>query len=68
MFRTIGLCAGIVIAFTACFLLVRDFVSDKELFPMLSALSVVLILSISQVLPRHRQINILPPPIEPPGR
>jgi hypothetical protein len=55
MFRKSVLCAGVVVGFTLCFLAVREFVAEEDAFPMLFTLSIVLITSVCEVLPRHRQ-------------
>jgi hypothetical protein len=55
MFRTLLSCTAIVVGFVLCFFTVREFVMDKDMLPMLWVLSAVLVLSVGEVLPRHRQ-------------
>jgi hypothetical protein len=55
MFDKFLACVGIVVGFVLCFLAVREFVMDKDALPMLWVLSAVLILSVGEVVPRHRQ-------------
>lgn len=58
MFRKSVACAGIAAGFILCFLAVREFVLDKDVVPMLCTLSVVLVASVCEVIPRHRQLQL----------
>lgn len=54
MFRTFTTCAGISVGIILCFLSVQEFVFDRDPFPLLCTLSVVLIASVCEVIPRQR--------------
>ena len=55
MFRKFLPCVGIVVGFLVCFLAVREFVADADVLPILGTLSLVLVASVFEAIPRHRQ-------------
>ncbi len=48
-------CTGIVVCFVVCFLAVREFVVEADVLPILGTLSLVLVASVFEAIPRHRQ-------------
>jgi hypothetical protein len=55
MFRKTLLCAGIVVGFVLCFLAVREFAFGKDASYLTATLSLLLVVSFHEKIPRHRQ-------------
>jgi hypothetical protein len=58
MFRKLLLCAGIVVGFVLCFLAVREFAIGKDVSYVTATLSLLLVASFHETIPRHRQWQV----------